>query len=364
MALSTTLPEQGVRDLLTTATALSSAGPAWLRSDFEPAHFRDVGGQPTAAYCKAMLVQMAAALGATADHRVRASLDEILAFIQHHVRSVRRRFKGTARRYIELGARSTGSGPPSLTLSVAPSTPAGWAEWWDRQATSGDNMFSTLTRGFRVNLPALLAHPAVPDDLKQQLLHGQDFVWVSDPPRSHLDNYRSCTDNAAVSGADIDRIVEAGFAEGPLEYRPYIVTPIGCIIKTEPRYKVRNAMDCTRSGVNPACARLSCELDDVAALVPRLRRGMLGCKWDIADAFHCWPLLCARCDLVGFKHPVTGEYYRYRYMCFGLSQAPPRPAALGPGHPGHRGGGGAAVLHPGYTFIGLHQPRPGRRLPG
>ena len=320
------LHPQGARDFCVTAAAVAANATPWLR-EFDPSTFADVGGQPTPAFCKAVLLEVAVLLGL--DPRgdapgVRASPAVLLDFLARHVAAPRRRFNGHTRRYIELGMRGAalGAGPPALTLSVPPSAPSAWPEWWSRQATSGDDQCGVQLRGLRVNLAALLSHPAVPAKLKDRLLHGHECIWTEAPPRRRLDNYRSCLDNAELSGADFDRIHAEGFTEGPLEYLPWIVNPIGCIIKTEPRFKVRNAMDCTRSGVNPVCARLPCSLDDIDTVVRRMSRGLLGCKFDLADAFHCWPVAARSCDYFAFRHPVSGALYRYRYLPFGLSQAP------------------------------------------
>ena len=313
----------GANDVLRAAAAVAAYGPAWLR-DIDPEPLRDVGGQPTPAYCKAMLVQMADVLGISPGRLQRAPSAELLDFVATHLKTARRKFFGSNRRYLELGCRSEslGDGPPALTLSVPPRHVEGWEEWWLRQATSRDTPFGTLAKGVRVNTNALLVHPCVPPALKQALLYGQEFTWTCAPPRSRTTNYLSCRENAELSGADIDRILEAGFLEGPLDYVPWCVNSIGCIVKHIPRFKVRNALDLTRSGVNAAAARLLCELDDVATVMKFLRRGMLGAKFDLADAFHCWFVLTRSCDYLGLRHPTTGQFFRYRVLPFGHSQAP------------------------------------------
>ena len=327
LALLKTLLRQHGRDgavnILRTATAVATCGPPWIW-DLDPAVCRDVGGQPTPAYCKIILAQMAVLAG-TVPGQQRAPTSEILRFVNEHLRSVRRKFRGASRRYVESGLRSPaqGPGPAALILSVPPSHVAAWHDdWWPQQATSGDGPSSTPVHGQRVNVAALLAHPKVPPSLKQRLLNGHEFLWVTAPPSSRTDNYRSCKDYAELSGADLDRIRAAGFLEGPLPYVPWTVNSLGCVIKHVPRFKVRNALDLTRSGVNAACARLSCELDDVSTAVRGLRRGMLAAKFDIADAFHCWAVLARSCDYLGLRHPITGDYYRYRFLPFGAAQAP------------------------------------------
>ena len=60
----------------------------------------------------------------------------------------------------------------------------------------------------------------------------------------------------------------------------------------------------------------------VDSVVPQLLRNMGISKLDLTDAFLCWPVHVRDCEVRGFRHLRTGEVYRYRYMPFGLKQAP------------------------------------------
>jgi hypothetical protein len=114
-----------------------------------------------------------------------------------------------------------------------------------------------------------------------------------------------------------------GLCESPLDYAQWVVNPIACIVKWDP-LKVRKAMDALRAGVNEYMVRVLCELDMVHVATPLLLRGMAVSKFDIADAILVWPIFARDCEVQGFRHPTTGEYYRYRFMPFGLAfgQAP------------------------------------------
>ena len=52
------------------------------------------------------------------------------------------------------------------------------------------------------------------------------------------------------------------------------------------------------------------------------QRGWWCAKYDLKDGYLQLPLRENQCDFLGFRHPRTGEYFRYRYLCFGLACAP------------------------------------------
>jgi hypothetical protein len=108
--------------------------------------------------------------------------------------------------------------------------------------------------------------------------------------------------------------------EGPLDYAPWVVNPMACIVKWDP-LKVRNVMDALRSGVNEYMVRVLCELSMMHVVTPLLLRGMAVSKFDIADAFWGKHVFARDGEVHGFRHTATWEYYRYRFMPFGLKQA-------------------------------------------
>ena len=173
-----------------------------------------------------------------------------------------------------------------------------------------------------MNVGALLACDHVPARLKDSLLHGHAFEWTGIPPRSRRGNYQSCRDNFEIAAADVERLHDEGFLEGPLPYCPWSLTPMACIIKHEPRFKVRMVVDMLRSGINDCLLKLPCELDDLPSVVFRYKRDAYLFKFDIADAFYCWPIRVTHCDFMGITHPGTGDFYRFRYLCQGNRQCP------------------------------------------
>ncbi len=62
--------------------------------------------------------------------------------------------------------------------------------------------------------------------------------------------------------------------------------------------------------------------DLIDDLLPELRPSCWQSKFDLADAFLHWPMQAGDCDWFGVQHPVSQEYFRYRFVVFGSSQSP------------------------------------------
>ena len=306
---------------LRTCAVLAAQAPVAFRTfdDASPIDYDDLGGVPSPAYCKLMMVQIAAAVGLPIPVTACAPMPEIDHFIFSHTRMARRRFDDVQRRYVLCGLRH--QGPPGLTLSVPTINPREWASWWARQATSADDLFNLHCSGVRVDIAALRACPYVPADLKDALLRGHAYSWTGCPPQCRKKNYQSCVTYATEAAVEFDRVIAAGFAEGPLDYVPWTLNPIACIVKHDP-YKVRNIVDMLRSRVNENLLRTPCVLDGLPEAVASLHWGDLLWKLDMTDAFHAWALHWADADFHGWRHPRTGGYYRYRFMAFGNRQSP------------------------------------------
>ena len=274
---------------------------------------------PTPSHIKLMCREVAVAVGLLPPRGEEAVLGDLLDFLAMDCAVVRRRYKHTQRWYVEMGLLD--GAPPLLTLSVPPRTTCDWHIWASRQPTAGDDCFGVREAGRRFNPERLLALDFMPLDMRQSLVEGVRYVWSAWPPRCTKKNYQSCVEHAELAAGDFDRLIAMGLCEGPLDYAPWVVNPIACIVKWDP-LKVRNVMDALRSGVNEYMVRVLCELDMVHVVAPLLLRGMAVSKFDIADAFLVWPVFARDCEVQGFRHPATGEYYRYRFMPFGLKQAP------------------------------------------
>lgn len=247
------------------------------------------------------------------------SRDALVEFIRSS-RVKRRRFKTTQRNYLECGYRGD-IAPAMLTLTVPPRREECWADWMAQQPGAHDGHTDTPTAGMRVNVEKLVASPHVPEELKDSLRYGFRQPWTGRPPRARMSNYSSCREHKTVSGAEYDRFIADRYVEGPLQYAPWTVNAIACVVKYVP-FKARNVVDFTRSEVNPHIARLECKLDDLHTVLPQIKRGSALFKFDLADAFYCWPEYVGDADYTGFVHPVTGEYYRYRFAPMGITSSP------------------------------------------
>ena len=258
----------------------------------------------------------------TPDAPCTATAAQCLDFLRHDVRLVRRTVDKKQRWLLEMGF--TADKPPVLVWAVPPKHQEGWDDWFESRPGARNNVFGWQPAVHTINLAAFLAHPRVSPKVKDRVLWGHRFIFDTPPPSRRLRNYQSAREGEGqrASGADFDRVAALGYTEGPLPYRPWTVNPLACVIKTEPRYKVRNVVDQTASLVNLHMIRTPCELDDIHELLPHLHRNAWTFFLDETDAFHLLPIWGPHADYLGFVHPVTGEYHRYRSCCFGTSQSP------------------------------------------
>ena len=120
--------------------------------------------------------------------------------------------------------------------------------------------------------------------------------------------------------AEHERMLELGYVEGPLLYRPHIVQSLGGVWN-DARQKWRTIMDATSSGVNPACQPLPVKYDMLGDALAKLTPGCLMSTFDKTDAFLHWPYDQEHAELMGYAD-INKEYFRYRYMAFGVSQSP------------------------------------------
>lgn len=108
--------------------------------------------------------------------------------------------------------------------------------------------------------------------------------------------------------------------EGPLPYKPYLINPLGCIIK--PNGKIRNVVDASKTGLNECLRKLFVRYSSVADAIKYMVPNCYISKIDLADAFFVRPVDSTECDFLGLKHETTGDYYRYRFMPFGVASSP------------------------------------------
>ena len=183
---------------------------------------------------------------------------ELEQFLVEHCSVARRRFKQTQCWYVFLGLLE---GAPPMLTRVPPRSGGTWAAWSARQPTARDDGAGVYTPGMRVDVQRLLELDFLPAGLRLALVEGHRYRWSQWPARSRKPNYRSCCceDNIEHAAPEFDRLIDMGLVEGPLDYVPWVVNPIACIVKWE-RFKVRNVMDSLRSGVNECMVRVMCEL--------------------------------------------------------------------------------------------------------
>jgi hypothetical protein len=121
----------------------------------------------------------------------------------------------------------------------------------------------------------------MPLDMRRSLVKGVRYTRSAWPARCTKKSYQSCVEHAELAARDFDRLIAMGLCEGPLDYAPWVVNPIACIVKWEP-LKVHIVLGALRSGVSEYMVRVLCELYMVHVVTPLLLRGMVVNKFDIA----------------------------------------------------------------------------------
>ena len=288
--------------------------PAYLSTDLLP--------DATPATCLCYAGQLACWLGVPSLAALVEPLPlrQVLDFFLDFVGTPRRSFQGSNRRYVTMGTDSSGF-PPALTLSIPPRDVKAWKTWAHRQPAFLDDSLGKYVRGMRVDVQQLLTIPNLPSDLALGIVYGYGFDWLAPPPPHKGKNYASCALHVEEASADFDRMCALGFLEGPLDYLPHTINSIACILKLDP-YKVRNVVDSLRSHVNECMAKPECVLDMLEAVLSSIPRFAHLSKFDITDAFLCWPVAARWREVLGVRHPRTNQCYRYAFMPFGIKQAP------------------------------------------
>ena len=122
------------------------------------------------------------------------------------------------------------------------------------------------------------------------------------------------------------RLVQAGKAI-PWLQRPFIVSPTNCIFKPsafEPDgVKKRICWDLTKSGLNLIINIDPSSLPTIFTLIESMGPGYFMAKSDLKDMFLNFPIAKEHWTLLGFSHPVTGQYLVLPFYPFGLKNAPP-----------------------------------------
>lgn len=149
---------------------------------------------------------------------------------------------------------------------------------------------------------------------------GVDLGLTGLPPRFEGKNYGSVNEHLDAVCKEIDRLVSLGKVEA-VDHVPYIVNSLGAVTKKDTG-KVRVIVDCTKSGLNAHLSAPPMALPTIRDAARLIQPGFWMAKFDLSDGFLHLPVRTDQCDLLGFRHPVSGQYFRYRYMCFGLKCAP------------------------------------------
>lgn len=235
------------------------------------------------------------------------------------VRVRRQQMHGDKVYVVQLYTSELANGVP-LWCSAVPrkkELAAGVARHQCEVAGARDNDQGIFEPGIRLKPDAFEKYGADPE-LVTRMREGERFEFVEEPPGFLRDNYGSAKELSAEVHADILRLREQ-WLEGPLNYRPHVVMPLGAIVKGP---KFRLVVDGTKAGINERLSATYTKLDSLEDLLLQLQPGDSLSKFDLADAFFHLPIHEDHSDLLGICDPATGEYFRYRYLPFGIASAP------------------------------------------
>lgn len=163
-----------------------------------------------------------------------------------------------------------------------------------------------------------------PPSIAQLLTSGVDLGLATLPAPTHLPNYRSLLSCRDLVSVEFARLVSMGRLDGPLPHRPRVVCPMGAVTKTaeDGSIKTRIIFDASAGGLNPCLHVPSFRLPTIDNVVATLRPYDYMVSFDLNDGFFHVPVSAGECDLLGCQHPVTGEFYRYMYLPFGVATCP------------------------------------------
>ena len=176
----------------------------------------------------------------------------------------RLRFKGEKRWYMVV--RTWDNLHRLLVLAVPPekfNSEEERKEHAARQATYQDDEWGNYAPGMRVQWDLFLPH-LNEDDHRwvEQVRRGGIPLQLHERPAQYFKqkNYGSYEQYEEKGEAELQRMVERGVLEGPLHYRPWVVSPMGGVWQPE-KNKWRTIHDLTASGVNGATQSATCQYD-------------------------------------------------------------------------------------------------------
>ena len=107
----------------------------------------------------------------------------------------------------------------AIATYLIPPTDDAPEEEWDiyrsfAQAGWRDNEHGVFAPGMRLD-PEALSRFGFSQTLVEDIRMGYEYALSCTPPEFEKRNYLSFTENAAPARADIDRLLKAGFIEGP-----------------------------------------------------------------------------------------------------------------------------------------------------
>jgi hypothetical protein len=152
---------------------------------------------------------------------------------------------------------------------------------------------------------------------------GVSIPWLVKPAQFEKRNYPIPPECVEDVRKELDRLELKGKIV-PVLGKPHLVNPLLVVSKLNPdgSVKTRMCIDMTVSGANAAVEIPYLALPSVASALPMIKKDFYMAKLDISDGFLICPIAREDWGAFGFRHPLTGRYYVYTHLPFGMAASP------------------------------------------
>jgi hypothetical protein len=140
------------------------------------------------------------------------------------------------------------------------------------------------------------------------------------------DNYKSALEELEATTRMVEEQAATGVVQLPFD-EVKVVNSLGVVTKKlEPgqtgKPKLRVVVDAAASGVNECIRDMPFPMPGISDVVRSSFLGWWAAKFDLKDGFYHIPVNAKLVPLLGVKHPSSGQFGAYRFLCFGLKCAP------------------------------------------
>lgn len=152
------------------------------------------------------------------------------------------------------------------------------------------------------------------DDILRIIKNGYNIPFAANPPRIHLKNNKSASQNFSFVSESIEDLIKSGCVI-QVPFRPFVVSPLSV---AENREKKRLILDL--SVLNSYLKRDKVKFEDYKVALEYFEKDCFCIKFDLKSSYHHIDI-CKECQtFLGFQW--KDNYYCFTVLPFGLSTAP------------------------------------------